>query len=131
MHSLFLPSKSNAEPAAGAAAAVSAALVRIEPTPQEKWPLWVKTIAKFHRDGDTGIGDTIVHLIGDTNSARFKTWFQRKFGRSCGCTERQRWLNQKYPYAGSDSPILIPRDLNHSDRIRFKLDRHVRREWLS
>ena len=98
MHSLFLPSKSNAKPTISAAAAISAPLIRIEPVPFEKWPMWAKTVMGFRCKEDVGIGDTIVHLIGNKNSARFKSWFQRKFGKSCGCTERQRWLNQKYPY---------------------------------
>jgi hypothetical protein len=40
----------------------------------------------------------VVHVIGDTRSERFKEWFQEKFGQSCGCTERQAWLNRKFPY---------------------------------
>jgi hypothetical protein len=61
--------------------------------------MWVRAIARFRRDGDTGIGDTIVHLLGDTRSEKFKKWFARKFGRSCGCVERQRWLNRRFPYS--------------------------------
>jgi len=69
--------------------------------PSGEWPLSIRAIARFRRPEDTGLGDTIVHFIGDTRSDRFKKWFQRKFGKSCGCTERQRWLNQKFPYIES------------------------------
>ena len=100
MHSLFLPAKATDRRIHHAATiAVASTPARIQSVPDEKWPLWAKSLRKFSRPADMGIGDTIVHLIGDTNSARFRTWFQRKFGKSCGCTERQRWLNQKYPYA--------------------------------
>lgn len=39
-----------------------------------------------------------MHLIGETRSERFKTWFARKFGKSCGCSDRQNWLNRRFPY---------------------------------
>lgn len=67
--------------------------------PQNKWPIFIRAIAKFRAIGDIGLGDTIVHLLGPNRSDRFKKWFTRKFGRSCGCTERQKWLNLRYPYA--------------------------------
>ncbi len=65
------------------------------------WPVWLRALAKIRRLEDTGLGDTLVHLIGDARSEKFKKWFMRKFGKTCGCTERQRWLNQKYPYTSS------------------------------
>jgi hypothetical protein len=99
MHSIFLPAKSTARRIDNAAIIVlAAAPARIQSAPYEKWPIWAKAVRKFSRPGDVGIGDTIVHLIGDTRSARFKEWFERKFGKSCGCTERQRWLNLRYAY---------------------------------
>jgi len=65
--------------------------------------MWAKEMAEswkngIHRESDSGLGDTAVHLIGDANSAKFKHWFEEKFGRSCGCTDRQKWLNRKFPY---------------------------------
>lgn len=68
-----------------------------------QWPLWARAIAKYRRPTDLGLGDTIVHLIGDARSARFKKWFENKFGQSCGCTARQHWLNTRFPYH-SDGP---------------------------
>ena len=65
------------------------------------WPVWLRALAKFRRAKDTGLGDTLVHLIGHARSEKFKKWFAGKFGKTCGCSERQRWLNQKYPYASS------------------------------
>lgn len=99
MHTVFLPrgngptSHSNAP-----TIVIRPASPRNPPTPFTEWPLWARAAAKFRHPQDRGLGDTIVHLIGNTRSERFKKWFNRKFGRTCGCTERQRWLNQKYPY---------------------------------
>ena len=70
----------------------------LDPIPHEKWPLWSLAIARLKKEGETGLGDTITRMIGHSNSERFKAWFQRKFGKSCGCEERRVWLNRKYPY---------------------------------
>lgn len=99
MHSLFLP-KTRAVGIALATSAISIATARAsaQPLPFDSWPDWAKDIAKDRQPLDTGLGDTVVHLIGDTRSERFKAWFQEKFGKSCGCTERQAWLNAHYAY---------------------------------
>jgi hypothetical protein len=97
MHSIFLP-RAISSAHIGGKIVVQAPVSRVSPLPREQWPLWARAIAKFRRDSDVGLGDTVVHLIGDTRSERFKKWFARKFGRSCGCTDRQRWMNQRYPY---------------------------------
>jgi hypothetical protein len=71
---------------------------RIEPLAKSDWPVWALAVAKFGHSEDIGLGDTIVHLIGDERSEWFQTWFQQKFGKSCGCSNRQAWLNQRFPY---------------------------------
>jgi len=98
MHTIFLP-RNNPGTFRRTQIILELAPPRIPPVPIEEWPLWARAIRKFRRAADRGLGDTIVHLIGDTRSERFKKWFARKFGRTCGCTERQRWLNHKFPYA--------------------------------
>jgi hypothetical protein len=99
MHSIFLPQphRTSALPSP-LSPQTSAPRARITPTPRAEWPAWTRALAKFRHPADTGLGDTLVHLIGDTRSEKFKKWFTRKFGKACGCTNRQRWLNQKYPY---------------------------------
>ena len=65
------------------------------------WPVWAgkwATLARVFWPDDIGLGDTAVHIIGDARSARFKKWFEEKHGKSCGCTDRQRWLNARFPY---------------------------------
>lgn len=101
MHTAFLPSKARQTSIALAAAfvAVAAPMIRIRPLPMTQWPDWAKALAQDRQPADKGLGDTIVHVIGDARSEKFKSWFKEKFGTSCGCTERQRWLNQKFPYA--------------------------------
>lgn len=76
---------------------------RIEPLPRDQWPFWAKVVAKFRQLQDLGLGDSVVHLIGDARSERFKKWFERKFGRSCGCTDRRLWLNGRFPYTTRES----------------------------
>jgi hypothetical protein len=109
MHSAFLPRTGNEPQPTENGNSPSARRIphseislprpRVMPLPRSDWPLWARAIAKFRRPGDLGLGDTLVHLIGDARSNRFKKWFTRKFGKSCGCTERQRWLNRRFPYA--------------------------------
>jgi hypothetical protein len=100
MHSIFLPRASQMPSLEKRVVhtLIAQSKPRIQPVAKSDWPLWARAIAKFRREADTGLGDTIVHLIGDTRSERFQKWFQRKFGKSCGCTERQRWLNLRFPY---------------------------------
>ena len=103
MHTIFLPQphRSSARPSS-LRPPTSPPRPRLPPTPVADWPLWTRALARFRRVEDTGLGDTLVHLIGDARSESFKNWFVRKFGKTCGCAERQRWLNQKFPYAFFD-----------------------------
>jgi hypothetical protein len=61
-----------------------------------KWPMWAKIISKQKTKNDVGVGDTVSRLIVGGES--FKLWFKNRFGKSCGCAERQDALNKKYPY---------------------------------
>lgn len=100
MHSIFLPRPDHLPQAEKPVVStpIAQSKSRIEPTARSVWPLWARAVAKFRQSDDIGVGDTVVHLIGDARSERFKKWFGRKFGRSCGCTNRQRWLNQRFTY---------------------------------
>ena len=76
------------------------------PSPRQ-WPLWAEPLKLFAQPGDTGLGDIIARKIGTKRSAAFKAWFKEKFNRDCGCTNRQRWLNQMFPLPAElfhDSP---------------------------
>ena len=96
MHSVYLPNqRTTAQPGIKPAVAPPEP---VKPTPMNEWPAWTWLIMLARKPEDKGLGDTVVHLIGDTRSDRFKAWFKEKFGKSCGCAERQRWLNRKFPY---------------------------------
>jgi hypothetical protein len=69
-----------------------------EPNKSEQWPLWARTIAKFRKEGEVGIGDTIKRVIGNDNSEAFKKWYKSTFNRDCGCCGRQQNLNVQYRY---------------------------------
>lgn len=92
MHTRFLPVKP------GAATAAQAVLAKPRTKPVSEWPLWAKALYKVRREGEKGVGDTIVRLIGKDRSDLFKAWFKRKVGKDCGCSDRQEWLNRHYPY---------------------------------
>ena len=98
MHCISLPAIGGKAPAKKEIT-VTAGPPRIQSVPMDDWPSWTWLVMLARKPEDKGLGDTVVHLIGDARSARFKEWFQQKFGKTCGCTERQRWLNQKFPYA--------------------------------
>jgi len=101
MHSAFLPFKARQTGIAVATSfiAIAAPLTRVRALPAHEWPEWAKDLAKDSQPTDAGLGDTVARIIGGTRSGEFKNWFQQLFGKSCGCVERQRWLNQKYPYS--------------------------------
>jgi hypothetical protein len=107
MHTAFLPAKARQTGIALAASliAVAAPVIRIRALPMDQWPAWAKDLAQDRHPEDAGLGDTIVHVIGAARSARFKSWFKEKLGITCGCIERQRWLNQRFPYERSIEPI--------------------------
>jgi hypothetical protein len=79
----------------------TAAQMRPTATPAlqpDRWPQWAKELARSRQPQDRGIGDTVVHEIGDTASAAFQEWFKKTFDQSCGCADRQAWLNRHFPY---------------------------------
>ena len=100
MHTAFLPFKARQTGIALATSfiAVAAPIIRIRPLPIDQWPQWAKDLAQDRQPEDKGLGDTVVHVIGNTRSEKFKRWFKEKLGKNCGCTERQRWLNQRFSY---------------------------------
>jgi len=96
MNSIFLPQTGQGRNRRGIIS-IAPTKRRIEPMARNQWPLFVSAIAKFSKPGEIGIGDTVHRMIPKADA--FKAWFDRKFGKSCGCTERQRWLNARFPYA--------------------------------
>lgn len=60
-------------------------------------PLWVKLIKQHRQDGDKGAGDTAQRLFAKFGGELFKT-FAKSIGMPCGCTERQKAWNERWPY---------------------------------
>lgn len=59
------------------------------------WPAWAKALAKLRADGDVGVGDTVHRLVmGDQVEAMLRT-----LGVKCGCTDRRKWMNERFEYA--------------------------------
>lgn len=65
--------------------------------PDYDWPIFLKPFKLLAKENDKGLGDIVKHIIGDTNSEAFKKWYKDNMGTTCGCHERQAWLNKKYP----------------------------------
>lgn len=62
-----------------------------------KWPLVLQPFRLMIKEGDKGLGDIIHRVIGDGNSEAFKKWHLKVFGAPCGCGERHRKLNVRFP----------------------------------
>jgi hypothetical protein len=73
-----------------------------EPYPNQysdkrNWPLLLRPLKMMSREGDRGLGDVVVHVIGDQRSDAFKNWYASQFHRDCGCDDRIAYLNRNYP----------------------------------
>jgi uncharacterized Zn finger protein (UPF0148 family) len=55
---------------------------------------WVKL---FRTPDDRGLGDTVERLLARAGARKIKSWLER-VGIDCGCTGRQKWLNEQHPY---------------------------------
>ena len=77
------------------------ALQSREPKPLTEWPklvqVAVRVMSKKKADGEVGVGDTVKRILGVAGEI-YKVWFYAVFGSKCGCTNRQAWLNQQFPY---------------------------------
>lgn len=61
------------------------------------WPMILRPFKLMAKEGDRGLGDIVLRVIGPSNSTAFKSWFKSIFGKDCGCDKRQITLNQEYP----------------------------------
>jgi hypothetical protein len=76
----------------------SAAKREIEKWPRNPFGMFARGFKLLRTKEDTGIGDTIARLVGPVGGDAYKQWFKETFGKSCGCTERQQDLNERFPY---------------------------------
>lgn len=68
-----------------------------KPLPPAEWPAWAKAIKKFAKSKDTGVGDTVQRIAASFGGEFLKS-FAKTIGMPCGCTERQKDWNARYPY---------------------------------
>jgi hypothetical protein len=68
------------------------------PNRASEWPRRIRLIAKFKRDGERGVGDTLARRLGAVGGEVWKKWYEHLTGTDCGCGERQARLNARYPY---------------------------------
>ena len=69
-----------------------------DPPKPKEWPAWARAIAIARAAGEVGVGDTAERMIGKENSDAFKKFYNKIFGRSCGCAGRKAAWNAQYPY---------------------------------
>lgn len=68
------------------------------PHNQRYWPRLARLVAALRKPGETGVGDTLARvfrLIGAKSMAHAYTLLT---GEDCGCSQRQRKLNERWPY---------------------------------
>lgn len=68
-----------------------------QPPVKETWPWIVRTVYARRIDGERGIGDTVERLFAYMGGRQFKA-FMKANKTPCGCSDRQAWLNARYPY---------------------------------
>jgi hypothetical protein len=55
-------------------------------------------VAKRRQTGEQGVGDTLARLLKGVAAGKASKVLERITGKSCGCRNRQAWLNQRYNY---------------------------------
>lgn len=67
------------------------------PVPREKWPKWVKLVAKRQKPGDVGVGDTLARVFAGVGGEQYKR-LRKWLGMPCSCEREQARLNVLYAY---------------------------------
>lgn len=62
-----------------------------------EWPLALRPLKLLAIESDHGLGDIVARHVGPVGGDAFKAWYRYAFGRDCGCGDRQKWLNQRFP----------------------------------
>ena len=66
--------------------------------PPRPWPLWARALARRRVAGERGVGDTLARLLNGVGAARAAAVYERLVGKTCGCKDRQQWMNEQWPY---------------------------------
>lgn len=66
------------------------------------WPLWARTMHGLRTPEDKGVGDTVERIIGVSGPnapAKLREFYQKSFGRICGCDGTKTQWNAQFPYS--------------------------------
>jgi hypothetical protein len=69
---------------------------QVEPVPRDQWGLTARIVTRFAIESDKGLGDVIQRHAAMVGGEWFKAAMQM-LGVKCGCDDRQKWLNLRYP----------------------------------
>lgn len=58
---------------------------------------WIEKLARHRIESDRGIGDVVERLAAKAGGRLIKR-AAAVLGMSCGCDDRQAWLNERYPF---------------------------------
>jgi hypothetical protein len=64
---------------------------------QKHLPRVIRFLESRKQTGDTGAGDTVERLLASVGGRKFKR-LMKWLGAPCGCEDRQKWLNEKWPW---------------------------------
>jgi hypothetical protein len=68
--------------------------------PLREWPFFLRPMKLLAKEGDKGLGDIVERAIGPAGGDAYKAWYEKTFGKPCGCTKRQDNLNDRFPLPG-------------------------------
>lgn len=67
-------------------------------TNQRYWPRLARLVAKLRKDGERGVGDTLARVFRRIGAKSMADAYTLLTGQPCGCADRQRKLNERWPY---------------------------------
>jgi len=68
-------------------------------TNRRYWPRLARLVAALRKPGETGVGDTLARVFRLIGAKSMADAYTLLTGQSCGCADRQRKLNERWPYA--------------------------------
>ncbi len=72
-------------------------LLRSPSAEPKEWPKAFLPLKLLAKPEDQGLGDIVARTIGPIGGDVFKEWYLQTFGKSCGCSTRQKRWNELYP----------------------------------
>jgi hypothetical protein len=67
---------------------------------KEPWPLLAERLGRLRKPGEVGLGDTTHRVLSWMGGKQFE-WLTKKLGIDCGCSGRQKFLNERFSYASN------------------------------